>query len=259
MNQIFDINRTIALFSLNLAAGRKAFLLAIAGFFGFVFIISFFVAINNPMGLERMHYNFYHVLILGGAMAMGGSAFHMLNTRQKSVSYLSLPASVAEKFLVSWILSGIGWLMFVIIVYPFFALLINSVWGSIMGFPIKWCHPLTGGCDLQPDPIIYRIYFSVHSLFFLGAAAFRQHPIPKTFLAGFITNMIITVVALLTTLALFGTFFPIPSPEAIESVNQDKLDQFNETASEAVKILFLYLLPVVFYVAAFFKLKEREV
>jgi hypothetical protein len=249
----------MALMRLNLAAGRKAFLLTLAGFLGFVFIISFFVAINNPLGLERMHYNFYHVLIFGGALAMGGAAFHMLNTRQKSVSYLSLPASVTEKYLVAWILSGIGWLLFVIIFYPFFALLINAIWAGIMGFPLKWCHPLSGGCHNQPDAVIYQIYFTVHSAFFLGAAAFRQHPIPKTFLTGFITNFIITVVALLTILILFGTLFPIPSSETIESVNLDTLERFNSAASEVVKVLFLYILPVIFYVAAFFKLKEREV
>jgi hypothetical protein len=258
MNQVIDINRFSALIKLNLAAGQKGFLLATSGFFGFVFIFSFFVARNNPAGLSMMHNVFYYIFLYGGGIAMAGTAFHMLNTRTKSISYISLPASTTEKFLVSWLLTGIGWLIVAMVLYPLFAILVNGFWSVILDFRYEIFNPFTMIADrfTKADPFLP--YITVHAAFFLGAAAFMHYAIPKTLLAGFIVQSIFTFVSVVTMLILFKSITPEAGTNMV-MFDSEKVSRFNELSTLVAKLVFVYILPVIFYTAAFFKLKEREV
>ncbi|MFO7722956.1 MAG: hypothetical protein R6V49_07010 [Bacteroidales bacterium] len=206
MNQIFDFQRSTALLKLNLNLNRKALLLAVAGFFGFAFITSFFVANNAPGLLQKMHQVFYFIFLYGGVAFAGGSAFRSINSHSKSIAYLGLPASIFEKYLIPWLLSGIVWGIAAIGSYLVFAGLINGLWSAAMGFPFELFNPFTihmGGKSVMES---YAAYFTVHAIFFLGAAAFQKHPVPKTLLAGFIINSLFTFLSLFMMLILFGKF-----------------------------------------------------
>jgi hypothetical protein len=129
-----------------------------------------------------------------------------------------------------------------------------------MGFSSEAFNPFTAQMGPQSLNEAYMPYFMVHSLFFLGAAAFQKHAIPKTLLAGFLVNSLFTFVNLLIMMILFGGFgdfnLTMNSPESWEP---DFHHFFTNFLPRFVKTAFVYVVPVIFYVAAFFKIKEREV
>ncbi|MCF8370571.1 MAG: hypothetical protein K9H64_03040 [Bacteroidales bacterium] len=260
MNQIFDINRTTALLKLNLSLNKKAILLAVAGFFGFVFITSFFVANNAPSLLNKMHLIFYFILIYGGTALIAGRSFWHLNSTEKSIAHLSLPASTFEKYFIPWLLSGIVWIFAAIGSYMLYSMIINGLWSGVMGFSYEAFNPFNIHMGPQSLNEAYMPYFLVHSIFFLGAAAFQKHAIPKTLLAGFIINSLFTFINLLFVMFLFGGFgdfnLTMNSPESWEP---DFNYFFTDFLPRFIKTAFVYVIPVIFYVAAFFKIKEREV
>jgi hypothetical protein len=261
MNQIFELQRSIDLLKLNLNLNRKALLLAIAGFFGFVFITSFFMANNAPELLPKMHQVFYFIFLYGGVAVAGGSAFRSISSQSKSIAYLGIPASIFEKYLIPWLLSGIVWGIAAIGSYLAFAALVNGLWSATLGFPFELFNPFTvhtGGKSVMES---YSAYFTVHAIFFLGAAAFQRHPIPKTLLAGFIINSIFTFLSLFMMLILFGKFEKFDNETVMMASKTDQNFHyfFTELLPQIVRASFIYIIPVIFYIAAFFKLKEREV
>ncbi|HRZ41128.1 MAG TPA: hypothetical protein P5228_00315 [Bacteroidales bacterium] len=259
MNQTFDIRRSFDLLKLNLHLNRKSFFLTLLGFFGFVFITSFFVANNVPMLLNRMHTIFYFILLYGGAALMGGSAFRILNRPDKSIAYLSLPASTFEKYLIPWLFTGIVWAIVSMVSYMAFALMINGLWSGVMQFPFTAFNPFEICIGRSPVYEAYMPYFLVHSIFFLGAAAFRKNAIPKTLLTGFILQSGFTFLNLMMMLILFGNFTGMDQQmKLIEADQQNLAYFFREVLPQLIKYSFAYVIPVIFYVAAFFKLKERE-
>jgi hypothetical protein len=252
MNQTFDISRSLALLRLNLHLNRKSFLLTLLGFFGFVFITSFFVARSAPFMLDRMHFIFYFIFLYGGAVLMAGSAFRVLNRPDKSIAYLSLPASTFEKYLIPWLLTGIVWAIVSIASYIAFALLINLLWSGVMQFPFEAFNPFGNCLGLPSIYHAYMVYFLVHSVFFLGAAAFRKSAIPKTLLAGFILQSGFTFLNLMLMLILFGNFRGMDQQMQLLDGNREGMVYFfQEVLPQVVKYAFVYVIPVIFYVAAF--------
>ncbi|SEH05225.1 hypothetical protein [Candidatus Venteria ishoeyi] len=260
MNQIFDINRTLSLFKLNLSLNKKAILLAIAGFFGFVFITSFFVANNAPALLNNMHTIFYFILLYGGVALIAGQSYSHINSTEKSIAHLSLPASTFEKYIVPWLLSGIIWAIVAIGSYMLYSMLINGLWSGVMGFSYDAFNPFSLRMGPESANQVYLPYFLMHSVFFLGATAFQKHAIPKTLLTGFVVQSLFTFLNLIFIMILFGGFgdfnVNINHPE---NWNPDFNYFFLDFLPRFIKTTFVYVVPVIFYVAAFFKLKEREV
>ncbi len=261
MNQIIDWQRSAALLKLNFHLRKRGVLLAVAGFYGFVFLVSFFVARHSPPALEKMHLLFYFILLYGGAAFIAGNAFRNMNNPAKSISYLSLPASVFEKYLIPWLITGIAWAVVSILSYIAVAALFNGLWSVLLQFPYEFFNPFT--IKLEDLPSVaepYLPYMLIHSVFFLGAAAFRKYPIPKTLLAGFIVNSIFTFISLFTMLILFGDIIRFSEEMGtIYFQNPDFVRFFSVILPEIVRVAFLYVIPVILYVAAYFKLKEREV
>ena len=259
MSTIINQRRMAALFRLHEASGRKGLLLATGGFLGFVLIVSFFVTIQSPEVLENLHSTFFLIFLYGGLVGMAGTAFHMMNSRTKSISYLSLPASVAEKFLVPWLMTGIGWILFSIIVYTLFALLVNSLWSLVLNVDFVFYSPLARYPFFNHWLEPYMMVFFSHSIFFLGSAAFRNYAIPKTLLAGFIVYASLIFIAAITMLLLYHGLSPTPGEEnELTSGDPERLTQFYNTSKKIYQYSFMYILPVIFYLAAFFKIKERE-
>jgi hypothetical protein len=259
MNQTFDLRRSLALLRLNFHLNRKGLQLAIGGFLGFVFITSFFVARGNPAGLNTMHIIFWFIYLFGGAAIMAGSSFNNMSTPDKAMSYLGLPASVFEKYLIPLFVSGILWILFAMGSYLLYSMLLNHLWAAVLGFSYSGFQPFNLVVPDQTTLEVYLQYMVIHSIFFLGAAAFKRFPIPKTLLTGFLLNSYFTFLSLILVFILFGGF--IQMGEAMTNLNlTPEAEKFiSKTMPELVKVSFLYILPVILYIAAFFKIKEREV
>lgn len=259
MNQIFDLSRAKLLANLNFATSKKVLLYTMAGFFGFVFTTSFFVAKNIPDSLEAMHMIFFTLMLLGGVIFVAGRSYSQMNNIEKAISYLSIPASTFEKYVVPIVFTTIGWILATFLTYHIFAILINVIWSVVFQFEYSGFNFFTFNLSgLNTNWEFLKIFFLIHSIFFLGSAAFKKNPIPKTLLTAFIVNSFFTFFGMLLVFIFFGTFENLG--EVMTHIIFKEIWIFQEQVmSKIMEITFVYILPVIFYITAFFKLKEREV
>jgi len=261
MNQIFDINRAWHYFKLKTVLNKRMLFISLAGFLGFVFIITFFIANSIHPGqeyyLNNFHIGAYLFMLFVGGVFITGRSFHDMNTSEKSIAQLMIPASVFEKFITPFLISTIGWIALSLVSYEVFAILTNGLWGATFGFSPGIFNIFDYTYQAQYFDIL-KSFFLIHSIFFLGATAYKKYPIGKTALSIFIFNSIFSFFTLFMVLILFGSFtdFSIASANIAVEVFYEGLVLKLQFIAEW---LFIIIIPLILYIIAFYKLKEREV
>ncbi len=264
MNQIFNLQRAYQFSLLKFNLNRKKLLISLGGIFGLIFIITFFMANilseYNVSMMNNFHHGAYTLLIFAGAVWLAGHAYQDMNTSEKSITQLMIPASRFEKYLIPLVFTSLIWIVSISLVYLLYANALNGLWGLLFSknFEVFSITELTNNIDWVE---LIQSYFLAHSIFFLGGLAFRTYPIGKTILTGFIVNVIFTSLAFITGLILFGN-----SLENFDWQEQNIIERYPEIFNEdnyrrlqfGVKVFFTTILPTIFYVAAYYKLKERE-
>jgi hypothetical protein len=245
---------------------KKIFLISIGGFFSLIFIITFFMAYSISPGQEFYFDNFHTAsfvfMLFAGTIFLAGRSYYDMNTPEKSLTQIMVPASTFEKFIIPAIATSLGWLIVSFLSYEVFAAFVNIVWSGLFGLSIE----LFNIFDLINNERLFEFskgYLMVHSVFFLGATAFKKYPIAKTLLTGFLINVAFTFFTFLLIIIFFGTFneFGHNFDNNFRShffENYFSID-FVKNLSKTVELIFTILIPSAIYIAAFFKLKEREV
>ncbi|MBI9034644.1 MAG: hypothetical protein JEZ03_09265 [Bacteroidales bacterium] len=267
MNQFFNNNRTFLYSRLKFNLNRKMLFLSLGGYFGVLFMISFIIAASFKTGTTDifipLHITSFLIMLFLGCAVIAGRSFQDMNTSEKALVQLMIPASGFEKFIVSAVFSSIGWIIISFVSYELFAILVNSFWSGVYGLEFTFFHTYSMP-DIDGEALKYIIYgyFGLHSFFFLGATAFKKYPIAKTALASFLINQAYSILFIITILILFGSFTQFG--ESMDSII-DKLQAIDleiediKRYSIIPEIILFYMLPITLYVAAYFKLKEREV
>jgi|GEM_PF-2181141 len=203
---------------------------------------------------------------------IGGNSFPGLKNNNSTIRYLSLPASVFEKFLFQW---GTRILLFLILYPLIFKLTVNFTADIYLDHLASILVSEGKSLDLLPkiDYLIYSEYFGKNSepilllflfllmgiggisLMFLGGTIFRKWNI----LLGPITILFLVFVFFLHLVILSHFLVPestegweinfkIGGPEIIKDLPLPILSGF----------VFLGLLSIVSWVVAYLRLKERE-
>lgn len=262
MNQLFDYQRALNLTNLKFNLNKKLILIALASYMGLVFIITYFMAGNlddfNSHKMNSFHLIAMSVLVFAGAVWVAGRAYQDMNTNEKAISQLMLPASTLEKYIIPLVISSLGWIIGVVAVYTIYANLLNGLWSVLYGIHPGFYNPFVFH-EMKLSEA-FQAFFLVHSIFFLGGLSFKTYPVIKTILAGFVVNVSFTVVMMITATILFGGQAGIISNNnEIEAYFQQFFTPENiERVKTGVKLFFSIVLPVIFYIAAFYKLKEKE-
>ena len=266
MNQILDIRRVLMYSKLKVDLNKKMFLIGLLGYFGFVFIVTFFIAVNITQGqefiLNNFHIGAYIFMLFGGGVFITGRSFHAMNTPEKSISQILIPVSNFEKYIVPLFSTTIGWVLLSFLSYEVFALLVNGLWSAVFDLSTGFLN-MFESFPGQKIVEVFKGYILIHSIFFLGAATFKKYPIAKTALSVFIFNSITTFISLFLILILFGSFmdFGMASKSFFE-LYLENLDYSQELILKLKNIgeaVFIIVIPLILYSAAFYKLKEREV
>ena len=99
-NNTFSLPRFIQLAKQGLVHNQKLILLTLVGFCGALFILFFFIQLSNDFrqGTDpQIFVPVFMVIFFGGGILFTGNAFPGLRTKEKTISYLMLPASSFEK------------------------------------------------------------------------------------------------------------------------------------------------------------------
>ena len=266
MNQILDINRLVMYSRLKINLNKKMLIISLTGFLGFVFIITFFIANNIQPGMEEMMNNFhlgaYLAMLFLGVVFIAGRSLNDMNSSEKSISQIMIPSSNFEKFVVPLISSSILWIVVSLISYELFALVINLLWSGVFNISLGYFNVFNFGSEKVVGEIL-KSFFLIHSIFFLGAAAFKKYPIGKTALSTFIFNSFFTFLSLFLILIIFGSFteFGLVTKSVVEETfyNGKLTMELLKNIKDVAEIVFILVIPIILYTAAYFKLKEREV
>lgn len=235
----------------------KTILIGLGAFVGIIFFI-FIIASLSGEPVHNLEDYFIPGLFITGIIA-SGTAFKDFRTKEKTMSYIALPATAFEKLLSMLLLTTVGFIILYIAAFYLFSLLVILMNISLFGNEIILYNVFSAG--------IFQVlgeYIFIQSIFFAGAAAFRKLPLFKTLLAITIFGFII---------ALFtGTISFILFPEEATSYSNVTYGfGFNQSGffmngsvydGSFLDILYTiikYIFAPVLWTVAFFKLKEKEV
>jgi len=179
-------------------------------------------------------------------------SFSEMGTYSKSLQYITLPASMFEKFTASWLLTSMGY-----VIFSTFTLLVSSAFmGFISLVAFKGEFLMFNPFTSQYGNAILA-YFIAHTIFFLGAVWFKKAAFFKTLLTMFVINIItntwffawvmIVINPFKMALEMNNTYIPFQSFTGIESVIQFWV------------ITFSILISVILLITAWIRFKEREV
>ncbi|MDB5024176.1 MAG: hypothetical protein JWP78_1931 [Mucilaginibacter sp.] len=256
MNNTFHLTRFGRLFIKHTVEHYKSYLMSLTVLIGVMVLGGSFMVymINVPIDKGFQTAIFMMILCLGGTI-FTSTVFTDIGDKKKAVSSLTLPASHFEKFLVGWIYS---FLIFIVVYTATFYLIVL--------FAVNLKH-FSG----QPAEIInvfdnpicwaYLLYAFLHAIAFHGAIFFEKLHFLKTSFAFFIYLAILTLINKVLLDALLGRDVNTGLPFGnIRFVENNKVWDLNITdAWDSFILIFLAVLALIFWVAAYYRLKEKQV
>lgn len=239
----FNISRLSHFIQRQVALNLTPMLIAAGGIFGLLLVVSVFTAYVDPVDIREIS-AFYMVTLFIGGFIFTSRIFSELNSPQKSYFYLTLPVSTLEKVIGSWVLSSPVYVVVfsigIFIVYLITSLVAGTNHASISDIFNTSYFKIIG------------IYMVLQTVFFLGAAYFRNYNFLKTLLALFILQVIIGSYGGLLGWMLFGG--------NLQSEDFSGSFQYfvEHTVPQIAHVFFWYLLALFLLVVSYFSLKERQ-
>jgi hypothetical protein len=255
----FSLQRFLLLFRNEFALNQSTLLITVASLFGLLLLIN--IASVSTAQDWNFHLVFYPLVLMIGGHIITSTAFHELHSKEKSYTFITLPASLAEKYLVKLILTSIGYAIASLIVYFVFSLV--AVGLSELFFDMS--HPI-----FNPfHPLVWRmvsIYIATHAVTFFGAVFFKRLHLLNTILwitiIGLVLGFVFTSLFRLVFWEYFEGFSLTITDETISILNPaehtDLIGFFNGITT-FLEVLLYGAMPVFFWVTGFIRLRETEV
>jgi len=183
---------------------------------------------------------FIVVLFIGGLWATSKS-FADLHDQEKSISFLLLPVSNLEKLLGRWLLTAVGYVVGIVLIFYIVLLLVAGFfWLAFGRIPVIFWS--------LPEGMLYcfTTYILQHSMFFLGAIYFKSSIFSKTILSLCVLVLSFFLVAFI----IFGLFLGVDFFNGWWS-----LIHFSAT----VKLIFAVMTPLGAWLLAYLRLCESEI
>lgn len=271
MKKNFQLKRFIALLKYDLELNKKKYILFALGMFIVLFLVSYYHLDDRyrvlktdrfPYKLKlRLYQNWFINYYLILSVLVAGTSFAYLRNKSETISFITLPASVFEKFCVEFLMRFIVfnilyfvffWIDFKIAAHVFKMSYESNMFTEIPSFSIL--HPITHTKEIFERYAILCSLFSLATFMFAGASYFGRYAIFKTILAfgGLL------LFAYVITLIFYGVLMPSKVNYLKVRVFDRKMENGYETTLIAMSIISmfscLFLLPFTY-----FKLKEKEV
>lgn len=203
---------------------------------------------SNSLTVD-VHTANFAVLLLTGGFILSSMAFHDLGNPARKYRYLTLPASVFEKFLSMWLLSCLGWILIFSMTYTIYSWL-AAVLGPLLFQQMNFVpFDLFSGSSFTA----IRYYIVLQGIFLVGAVHFRGYAFPKTiftliiacFICGFIFYGILS-----------GIFrYEVDWDSSCNLFHEKNLNRFLSIAHGVL----LWVLPPLSWIITYTGLKEQEV
>lgn len=253
MEQIFNIKRFKNYIVYQFTINRKSSLLVLSGFFVALLLFVFtMVASDNVQYDEEWMYTFYAASIVL-ALILVGHSFHALRNDRTTLNFLTLPASLVEKYVFEVVFK----ILLFIVIYPIVFWLVANLAVGIADFlyPKYGVHlkfTYKGLNNIKKDevfPIIVWTYVFGISLAFAGSTAFKKLPLVKTLV---FVGVVVTVIIGFMYLLLEEWHLD----DGIEYVVRSVIKDFDIVIT--IMCIFFAVSAFIAMVYAFINIKERE-
>ena len=255
MNNIFNLGRFSRLFVKHTVENYRSYLMSLTVLMGVMILGGSFLIymIEAPMDKGLQTALFSIILLLAGTI-FTSTIFAGYGDKKKDVALLTLPASHFEKFLVAWIYS---FLLFIILYTSGFSLVVSFAI-NVKHFPGHQ----DGVINFFKTPVceMYVLYALMHAVAFYGAIFFdKLHFIRTAFLFFISVGLLISVNRI-----LLGVFIPRPVDITVpfgglRIQSNQRTFEINISHQDYWMITIISVLAVIFWIAAYYRLKEKQV
>ena len=250
----FSFKRILLLMQKTLYENAKSVIIGLTTVFGLFSFILIMSALNNGGNSWDNLQSFYIAGLYIAGFFISGMAFSNFRNKEKTLSYLTLPASTLEKFISEWLLTTFVFIIgYTVIFYVFNFLLL--ILGNSFSFDVNIINVFNS------DLLIHNLptYFIIQSIFLAGAATFKKSPFFKTIFASFLFAIFITIYLSVLAYFLKGTFESFSFNNNGMNMSGDTSYSFeNHWLIETAKIMYYYISAPAFWLYTYFKLKEKE-
>lgn len=278
MSQVFSFNRWLLLVGKHWSENRKRYLLsliAVAGLLIIWFVFTILVERPYPMDKSMQAGTYFTGLFLVGCL-FGSMLFADMAGGPKAIHYLAVPASALEKLLTALLFGVVLFfisytIIFYLVDIPMMKIandLAADWWkenrsGETYTFRevanVFWVEQARGW---DPLVLLLTIYFPVQSAFILGSVYFARYSFIKTAISVLVIFLLLLLFVAQVLVALLppgGYFESITSYRILGNQEDLRIVRLPGWIDNTVVILFKYAFTPVFWVATYFRIKEKEV
>ena len=252
--QTFSIKRILLLMQKTAYENAKLVLIGLVTVFSFFSVFLFLNGLDDGDAWEKMQV-FYVVGFIISGIFISGMAFTNLRTKEKTMSYLTLPASTLEKFISELLLTTVGF----IVIYTAIFYVFNFV-VYLIGSSFNLHANIINLFDMEVlEGFMY--YVILQSIFLAGAATFRKVPLFFTIFTVFVAGIVIMIFVMIISLG-FKEYIESSDIVNFQFNGSDydiEADMKNHFLVRYPKFMFYYLTAPIFWLVTYFKLKEKEV
>lgn len=257
MNNSFSFSRLGLLIKKQWFDNAKLYTLSVLALIGLLSIIFIFWAIaNGDRYDEEDTYVIFLILLFGAGLIFASTTFSALGDKAKGTYWLSIPATHLEKLVCGIFYSLIVFLAVYLLSFFIIQQITFAVIRLDTGNHIRYMTNLK-----QPAVIYCYIFVALQSLFILGSVYFERFAFIKTILA---------VLFIIFLFMLAGIFFAknlLPHNSSMQGLtsfaiygdNEMKIYRLAPWIEDAVIAFMKFIWAPVFWVATYFRLKEKEI
>ncbi|HTE02032.1 MAG TPA: hypothetical protein VK668_22240 [Mucilaginibacter sp.] len=258
MNNTFNITRFGRLFVKHTAEHYKNYLMSLTVLMGVLVLGGSFLVylMPGPLDVGVQSVLFVLILLLAGTM-FTSTIFADYGDKNKAITSLTLPASHLEKFLVAWVYS---YLLFqVIFTGSYYLVLLFLI--NVKHFPGQTSEMFNVFDNQGGGILIYLVFALLHSIAFFGAIFFKKLHFIKTAFVFFISIAVLIIINKIMLGILLGKEVMATPPfgDARLIENGKVSDIYLDHQDSSIVLWLMAVLVPIFWVAAYFRLKEKQV
>lgn len=258
MNNSLSINRLGNLFRKHTAEHYKSYLMSLIVLIGVLTIWISFVNLlrREPMPVDMQFDTFMFLFLFAGTL-FTSTVFSDLDDQKNAIASLTLPASTFEKYFVKWFYS-----------YIIFQVLFVGVFFMVMQplqnlFQLR-LHDKTNVNLLYEQSLgnVFLAYTILHAIGMWGAIFFKKLHFIKTAFVSLIAFVVFVITNRQIMEATLGikVFNAIPFTQVVFEENKKYIHiELQDDTSHNLLIMLVLVIAIIFWAAAYFRLKEKQV
>lgn len=249
--EVFNTNRFLLLLKRQQVILFRTWLIALLAVTGAVMFVAFLNLIGSQGQSWLGSFNKFGVFaFFVTGLVFASMAFQEMGSYAKSLQYITLPATMFEKFFNAWLITSV---IFVLIAT--LALVVASAIIALIGVLIFKADFIVFNPFTQAYLKVLLGFFIVHAAFFLGAVWFKKAAFFKTLLSLFVVNVILNIWLGIWTMLIINPFKIMADTDTyFSSMHFTSNGQLEHIITAFIIVLALFLLFV-----SWVRFKEREV